>query len=229
MSTPSAATKDQIVKRWIVFFIGMFLMGTGIALSIKATIGVSPMSSITNLLILIFPNISLGTFSFLVNFLFFVAEFIVAPKTWHPIKILTQLVPTFICSVFIDINMALVSSITPESYLMKVAVLLLGCLVFGLSLALMVSADATLQPSEAFISVVAERTGRAWGNVRTAVDISLVIIAVIASLIVFQALTTVREGTVVAAILVGQSSRWFAPLTDRIFSSQKAAAPVSQN
>ena len=225
MSTPSAATKDQIVKRWIVFFIGMFLMGTGI----KATIGVSPMSSITNLLILIFPNISLGTFSFLVNFLFFVAEFIVAPKTWHPIKILTQLVPTFICSVFIDINMALVSSITPESYLMKVAVLLLGCLVFGLSLALMVSADATLQPSEAFISVVAERTGRAWGNVRTAVDISLVIIAVIASLIVFQALTTVREGTVVAAILVGQSSRWFAPLTDRIFSSQKAAAPVSQN
>ena len=227
MSTPSAAIKDQIVKRWIVFFIGMFLMGTGIALSIKATIGVSPMSSITNLLILIFPNISLGTFSFLVNFLFFVAEFIVAPKTWHPIKILTQLVP--ICSVFIDINMALVSSITPESYLMKVAVLLLGCLVFGLSLALMVSADATLQPSEAFISVVAERTGRAWGNVRTAVDISLVIIAVIASLIVFQALTTVREGTVVAAILVGQSARWFAPLTDRIFSSQKAAAPVSQN
>ena len=222
MSTPSAAIKDQIVKRWIVFFIGMFLMGTGIALSIKATIGVSPMSSITNLLILIFPNISLGTFSFLVNFLFFVAEFIVAPKTWHPIKILTQLVP-------IDINMALVSSITPESYLMKVAVLLLGCLVFGLSLALMVSADATLQPSEAFISVVAERTGRAWGNVRTAVDISLVIIAVIASLIVFQALTTVREGTVVAAILVGQSARWFAPLTDRIFSSQKAAAPVSQN
>ena len=77
--------------------------------------------------------------------------------------------------------------------------------------------------------MVAERTGRAWGNVRTAVDISLVIIAVIASLIVFQALTTVREGTVVAAILVGQSSRWFAPLTDRIFSSQKAAAPVSQN
>ena len=80
MSTPSAATKDQIVKRWIVFFIGMFLMGTGIALSIKATIGVSPMSSITNLLILIFPNISLGTFSFLVNFLFLVAEFIVAPR-----------------------------------------------------------------------------------------------------------------------------------------------------
>ena len=71
MSTPSAATKDQVVKRWIVFFIGMFLMGTGIALSIKATIGVSPMSSITNLFYLIFPNISLGTFSFLLNFLFF--------------------------------------------------------------------------------------------------------------------------------------------------------------
>ena len=48
MSTPSTG-KDQIVKRWIVFLIGMFLMGTGIALGIKAGIGVSPMSSITNL------------------------------------------------------------------------------------------------------------------------------------------------------------------------------------
>lgn len=229
MSTPSAATKDQVVKRWIVFFIGMFLMGTGIALSIKATIGVSPMSSITNLFYLIFPNISLGTFSFLLNFLFFIAEFIVAPKTWHPVKILTQLVPTFICSVFIDVNMWLCNSLVPTSYVSKLLVLVAGCIVFGLSLALMVSADATLQPSEAFISVVAERTGRAWGNVRTATDITLVVLATIGSLIVFHGVTTVREGTIIAAVLIGQSSRWFAPLTDRLFRSQEELTPVSQN
>ncbi len=161
--TPPAATKDQLGKRWTIFILGMFLMGTGIALSIKGGIGVSPMSSVTNLLYKIFPGISLGTFSsifilgmflmgtgialsikggigvspmssvtnllykifpgislgtfsFLVNFLFFVAEFAVAPKTWHPSKILTQLGPTFICSLFIDMNMALVGGLNPQSY-----------------------------------------------------------------------------------------------------------------
>ena len=222
--TPPAATKDQLGKRWTIFILGMFLMGTGIALSIKGGIGVSPMSSVTNLLYKIFPGISLGTFSFLVNFLFFVAEFAVAPKTWHPSKILTQLGPTFICSLFIDMNMALVGGLNPQSYGAKLVTLLAGCIVFGLSLALMVSADAALQPSEAFISVVADRTGKEWGNVRTVVDISMVVVAVVVSLIVFHGLTTVREGTVIGAVLIGQSSRWFAPLTDRIFVPRKRMA-----
>ena len=216
MSTPSAG-KDQIVKRWIVFLIGMFLMGTGIALGIKAGIGVSPMSSITNLGIVLFPKISLGTYSFLLNLLFFALEFILAPKTWHPSKILSQLVPTFICSVFIDMNMALVGGINPESYPAKIVVLLISCVVFGLSLALMVSADATLQPSEAFISVVADRTGKEWGNIRTVVDVSLVIIAAVVSLVVLHKFTTVREGTIVAAILNGQFCRIFGKATDKIF------------
>ena len=76
-------------------------------------------------------------------------------------------------------------------------VLLISCVVFGLSLALKVSADATLQPSEAFISVVADRTGKEWGNIRTVVDVSLVII--------------------VAAILNGQFCRIFGKATDKIF------------
>ena len=87
----------------------------------------------------------------------------------------------------------------------------------------MVSADAALQPSEAFISVVADRTGKEWGNVRTVVDISMVV-AVVVSLIMFHGLTTVREGTVIGAVLIGQSSRWFAPLTDRIFIPRKRMA-----
>ncbi|MBU5435439.1 YitT family protein [Pseudoflavonifractor sp. MSJ-37] len=217
MSTPSAG-KDQIVKRWIVFLIGVFLMGTAIALGIKAGIGVSPMSSISNLgFILSNEKISVGTWSFLVNLAFFILEFIIAPKTFRPVKIVSQLVPTFICSVFIDINMALVGGVNPESYPAKIVVLLISCMVFGLSLALMVSADATLQPSEAFISVVADRTGKEWGNIRTVVDVSLVIIAAVVSLVVLHKFTTVREGTIVAAILNGQFCRIFGKATDKIF------------
>lgn len=60
--------KEKITaQRWIMFAIGMYLFGAGIAITIKAAIGVTPLSGVTTILNKIFPAISIGTFSFGVN------------------------------------------------------------------------------------------------------------------------------------------------------------------
>lgn len=214
-----ATKKGQWTKRWIVFTIGMFLMGSGIALIIKAGMGVSAMSSVTKVMTQVYPPLSLGTYTFFLNLTLFVGEFVVNPKEWAPKK-LTQLIPTFVSSVFIDINMWIFASVSPANYLMQIVVLLVGCIVFGLSLACMVSADAILMPTEAFISVVAKKYGKEWGNIKTCLDVSLVIIAVIISLIAFHKIVAVREGTLVCALIIGQISRFFRRYTNKLFVSE---------
>lgn len=212
----TASKKDQITKRWIIFTLGMFLMGTGIALIIKAGMGVSAMSSVTKVMTLVYPPLSLGTYSFLLNFALFIGEFIVNPRYWSVSK-LAQLIPTFVSSVFIDLNMWIFTFLAPSSYLMKCVVLIAGCVVFGLSLALMISADAILMPTEAFISVVAKKTGKEWGNIKTGLDVSLVIIAALISLAAFHKVVAIREGTIICALTIGTISRFFRKYTNKLF------------
>ena len=53
----------------------------------------------------------------------------------------------------------------------------------GLSIAFMVSADVILMPGEALIKIISVKHQKEYGNVKTAVDASLVVLAVIVSLI----------------------------------------------
>lgn len=203
--------KNHIVERWVFFLIGMFLMGTGIALMIQAQIGVSPISAVTTTGNMIYAGFSLGTYSFILNFVMFVGEFIVDPKSFSPSKFI-QLVPTVISSVFIDFNMFLLSWVHSDNYIGQLLILVLGCAVLGLSLSFMVDAKVILMPNEAFISVIAEKTHQEWGNIRTYLDIALVIFAAIMGLLAFQKIVNIREGTLISAIIVGQFSRLFTRL-----------------
>lgn len=219
----SLSIKDHLVKRWIIFVVGMFLMGTGIALIIKANMGVSPISSFTTVINELCPPITLGTCSFLLSVFFFVAEIVLKPAIWSP-ALLFQLVPSAISGVFIDINMLLLDKLAPSNYLFCILFLLLGCMVFGLSLALMVSADVMLMPTEAFISVFAERFHFKWGNVKSSVDFLIVIVSAIICLIAFQSIHFIREGTLISALLIGQFSKLFQRWSDKLFTTPGAPA-----
>ena len=141
MSNGTNYAKDsQMTRRYIMLLIGIFFMGTGISLIIKSGTGTSPMSSLTNVMTQICPLLTLGMYTFLLNVLFFIGEFIVDFKSFSASKFI-QLIPTFFLSVAVDFNMFLVRGLHPETYILKLAVLIIGCMFFGLSIAFMVSAD----------------------------------------------------------------------------------------
>lgn len=200
-------------KRYLMLLIGIYFMGTGIALIIKSSTGTSPMSSLTNVMTQVIPVLSLGTYTFLLNFLFFIGEFIVEPKSFAPAKFL-QLIPTFILSVAVDANMMMFANVSPSSYVLQLVVLLIGCAFFGLSIAFMISANVILMPGEAFIKIICGKYHKEYGNIKTIVDVSLVILAVIVSLICLHTIYGVREGTLIAALTIGTFSRIFRKFTN---------------
>lgn len=206
---------SQKFRRLCMLLIGIFFMGTGIALIIKSKTGTSPMSSLTNVMTQIFPVLTLGMYTFLLNVLFFIGEFIVDRKSFTASKFL-QLIPTFFLSVAVDLNMFMFRNIMPGMYLSKLAVLLIGCIFFGLSIAFMVSADVILMPGEAFIKIISVKYKKEYGNVKTAVDVSLVVLAVIVSLLCLNTIYGVREGTLIAAFTIGNFSRLFRGYTNKL-------------
>lgn len=208
-------SKKKHPLHFLMLAAGIFLMGTGIAIIIKSQTGTSPMSSLTNVMTYVYAPISLGTYTFFLNFAFFVGEFVLEPKSFHPVKLI-QLIPTFFLSVAVDLNMMLVANLVPSSYPMQLLILAIGCIVFALSISLMVSANVLLMPGDAFIGILANRTGLKWGNAKSAVDVSLVILAVLVSLLFLHKVVGVREGTVIAAICIGQISKLVRPLTNAL-------------
>ena len=112
MSNGTNYAKDsQMTRRYIMLLIGIFFMGTGISLIIKSGTGTSPMSSLTNVMTQICPLLTLGMYTFLLNVLFFIGEFIVDFKSFSASKFI-QLIPTFFLSVAVDFNMFLVRAVS---------------------------------------------------------------------------------------------------------------------
>lgn len=185
---------------------GVFLSGTGIALLVKANIGSSSVASFSYVCTCIWPAVSLGTFTFLLNLALFCAQFVVERGSFTPEKLL-QLVPTAMMGLAADVNMYLMRGAAPSGYPQQVFALLAGCLMFALSISLMVASRLILMPMDTLITLLSRKSHRAWGNVKTTLDMGLLLLAVLLSLGFLGRIEGVREGTIVAAVCVGQFCR----------------------
>lgn len=197
----------ELSKRYLLFVLGLFINSLGICFIIKADLGSSPISSLPYTFSLRYP-MSLGTFTFILNFFLVVGQKIVLGKDFKQREWL-QLPVSVLFGMFIDFSMWMLSWITPESYVMKLVVLLIGCGILGLGVSLEVIANVLMLAGEAFVQAVCLKYKKEFGIVKICFDCSLMILAVIFSLIISGKVLGVREGTIVAALVVGLFARFF--------------------
>jgi uncharacterized protein len=176
-------------------------MALGVALITKSNLGTSPISSIPYVLSLIFP-LTFGEFTTLVNALFVLIQFAILKKKFPPQQFLQVFVGFFFGS-FIDLGMFLFTSLNPAFYAMKIVVLLIGCFILALGIYLEVDANVIINPGEGLVKAINLQLGKKFSTVKIAFDCTLVITAVIFSLIAFSTVKGIREGTIISAILVG--------------------------
>lgn len=193
------------LKRYVVFLIGLFVNSLGVALITKVDLGTSPISSIPYVLSLNFP-LTLGQFTILFSLLLIALQLIILRKDFRPEHIL-QIPVSFVFGYFIDLCMALLFFIQPQAYGMKVLYLLIGCVVLGVGVYMEMLADVVMLPGESFVRSIVFRWGPEFGSTKVAFDVSMTVIAAVLSFVFADALAGVREGTIVAALLVGFIAR----------------------
>ena len=212
-------------KRYLIFLVGLFVNSLGVSLITKANLGTSPISSIPYVLSLNFP-FTLGNFIIFFSIFLIVLQLIILRKNFKGEHIL-QIPVSIMFGYFIDLTMILFSWVNPEAYIMKIVYLLIGCLILGVGVYMEVLADVVMLPGESFVRAIVLTWKTNFGTTKICFDISMSVIAAVFSFIFAGSLAGVREGTVIAALLVGFIARLIGKklvfLKDMIFPESVSA------
>ena len=199
--------KTESIKRYIFLLAGLFVNGLGVSFITKAGLGTSPITSIPYTLSLGFTP-TVGMFTLVFNIFLVILQVILLRRNFQ-LQSLLQLPIIALFSFFIDLTMSLLGFMQPETYAMKVVSLIVGCLILGFGVFMEMVANVAMLPGEATVRAVSDVFSTDFGKTKIAFDSSMTVIAAILSFIMFKHLDGVREGTIVAAILVGFIARLF--------------------
>ena len=199
--------KTELIKRYIFLLVGLFVNGLGVSFITKAGLGTSPITSIPYTLSLGFTP-TVGMFTLVFNIFLVILQVILLRRNFQ-LQNLLQLPIIALFSFFIVLTMSLLGFMQPETYAMKVVSLIVGCLILGFGVFMEMAANVAMLPGEATVRAVSDVFSTDFGKTKIAFDSSMTIIAAILSFIMFKHLDGVREGTIVAAILVGFIARLF--------------------
>lgn len=188
-------------KRYLVFLVGLFVNALGVSLITKASLGTSPISSIPYVLSLNFP-FTLGNFTIVFSIFLILLQILILRKNFELANIL-QIPVSIAFGYFIDWTMLLFVWVKPATYPEKVIALLIGCVVLGFGVYLEVLANVVMLPGESFVRAIVQTWNTNFGTTKIIFDTSMAVIAAVLSFVFSGQLDGVREGTIIAALLVG--------------------------
>lgn len=208
-------TKKETIKRYLLFITCLFFMGMGVALTKHGELGVSPISSVANVVSLKFTFFSFGTWLTISNCLLLLGQVVLLRRNFKLIQLL-QIPLSFLFGYFTDFGLWLVSRIPNDKYIFQLLLVISGIVVLGFGITLGVIADVILNSGEAFVKALADVTKKDFANMKILFDISWVVLSIVLSLIFFEGkLYGTREGTIISALLVGVTVKIFRPLLSK--------------
>ncbi len=217
---------ERFLVRLLFLVAGMFLIAFGVAVSTKSGLGVSPSASIPYVLCRVTP-LSMGTITTIINCLMVLVQIILLRRDYKIFQLL-QLLVVFGFGYFTDLTLWMVEGFEVTSYPLQLLCCVVSCLIMALGLFLEVKANLITMSSEGAINAVVKVFHTDFGKTKIGLDCTLVIIGCILSLIYFHTIIGVREGTIIAAILVGLCiqfyNKWFAFVDRLVCVSVESAA-----
>ena len=197
--------KTEYLKRYLFLGMGLFIMSFGVAFSIKANLGTSPISSVPYVISLISP-ITVGQATIVMHCVFILLQMLILGKRYQLIQLM-QLPTAFVFGVMTDFAVWLLGGVTYSSYLMQWLLCLLGIVMVAAGVSLEVTAAVVTLAGEGLVLAICQVVPVKFGSMKMCFDGMLVVIAVLIGISAKGAVLGVREGTVAAAVLVGLLSR----------------------
>ena len=219
----------ETVKRYLFCILGLFLMAVGVSLSTRSNLGTSPISCVPYVLSLGL-SMTIGQFTFVMNLVFIAFQIILLRKQYNWIQLL-QIPVAILFGYFTDYTMELFSWINVTSYPAQIGLFVLSCLILALGVSMEVTANVVMMAGEGVVSAIATVSKKEFGKLKVAFDFTLVISGCIFSFIIFQRLNGLREGTVLAALLVGTIVRFISKqlvFMESVFKGEPIIVNISE-
>ena len=185
-----------------MYFVGLFIMTIGIALSVKSNLGVSPVSSIPYTMTCVW-GIEMGKATIIFHAALVLIQILILRKRFKPINLL-QVVVGIVFGYFTTFCNYLASFLpSTDNIAMRIVLMLVSTVFIAVGIFFYLPADLIPLAGEGVMQAVSDVTKIEFSKVKIGFDCSMVIISVITCLICIHSLGSVGVGTVIAAFLVG--------------------------
>ena len=190
-------------KKIALTLLGTILIYASVAFAIKAGLGVMPVDAAINTVADVL-NVKVGTFSMLFHGTFFLVQMIMEGKNFRKIQFLQILYITLGGTVLNFFLYTVLKNLTFSLYPIRLIVTLAAFFISAFGVTLVLETQLIRIPMDGCVQMVADQVGTTMGKLRQKIDFALVVICVLLT-VVFKTQWTLREGTIIAALMFGPS------------------------
>lgn len=206
----------QVIKNYALFLIGLFIASMGVALSAKAGLGTSPVASVPYSVSLVNHTLTFGWWLNMWSVLQIAVQIALLHKKCKPVEIIIQTVLAFVYGYLTDFSCKLISGLQANTYIMQFALMILSCFVLGFGIWIQFKGGVAMLPGEAMNRAISEVTGKKYENIKIFFDVLYIIVAAAICFIFIGKLEGVREGSIIAAVLIGNIIKLYNSLYNKL-------------
>ena len=196
----------HMLRRCLLLVVGLVIMAFGVAFSIKAGLGTSPISSLPYVLSLLLLHLTVGTATIAMHVTLIILQILLLRRRYDPFQ-LAQLPVALVFGSLTDFSVWALQGINVSAYPARWVLCIIGILLVGVGVSFEVTANVVTLAGEGMVLAVCKVFPVPFGNAKIGFDVTLVVIASVLSLLFLGGLYGVREGTVAAAFCVGLVAR----------------------
>lgn len=175
----------------------------GVAFSAKAGLGVSPVSSVPYTVSLLSDWLSFGGWLNLLSCIQIAVQVILLRKNCKPVEIIIQTVLAFVYGYLTNLSCWLIRGLSADTYFWQFTFMILSCFILGFGIWVQLQGKVAMLPGEAMNRAISQVTGKKYENIKIFFDVLYIVISAVLCMIFFGKLIGVREGSIVAAVLIG--------------------------
>lgn len=200
-------TIAEYTARFLCLILGLFILAQGIAFTIIADIGTDAITS-PALVASIFANktgcefLTVGRALICVHITLVLLQIVLLRSKYNPIQLL-QVAMGIVLGLMLDVCLSYTKLLPVTGYEAQIAYTLLACIISAFGIFTFVKADMIPLSAEGLCLALSRTFNWKFSRVKVGVDCCLVAISVVASLVLFNTVEGVREGSLICACSTG--------------------------
>lgn len=115
-----------------------------------------------------------------------------------------------------DFSCKLIDSIQPNTYLSQFFWMALGCFVLALGIWIQLKGGVAMLPGEAMNRAISQVSGKRYENIKILFDVLYIVAAAVISFLTTGKLQGVREGSIIAAVVVGNIIKLYSLIFNKL-------------
>ncbi len=195
-------TLRNYIHRYLILTCGLVIMSFGVAFSIKANMGISPISCLPYVLNLTNDFFTVGQYTMMMHVIFVLVQIFIYRRNYQLHQLL-QIAVAVVLGLVIDLALIIVKDLTPGNYFQQVILFCISTFMVGFGMFLEIKGNVLMVAGEGMVKAIAEAVKTDFGKIKIMNDCTLVAISLAVGLIFSGKILGIREGTVLAAFGVG--------------------------